>query len=106
MSFVQGTIVRINAIFTTEEEPHTPIEPTEVTATVSYPDPGSSSGAKITTTHLLSLGEVFNDPDIAGGYYCDIDTTPAAGTWVYSFESSGPSRGVGKSTFHVRRKAP
>jgi hypothetical protein len=96
MSYVQGTVVRVQADFS-DEVTKQPVFPAEITATIQMPDDTVS-------TRTLSGGDVFADPDVPGRYYSDIDTSAAYGTWWYQFESTGPDKVVAKKQITVRRR--
>jgi hypothetical protein len=96
MSYVQGTVVQVEANFS-DEETGQEVLPEEVTATVQLPD-GTIS------VRTLTGGGVYPDPLVPGRYFSDVDTTPAYGTWWYQFESTGPTKVVAKKQLTVRRR--
>lgn len=93
MSYVQGTIVRLQADFT-DNETHMPTDPTEVILTIRRPD-------GVVTQHTLSGGQVQDDPDRVGRFFYKLDTSPVAGTWSWQMESTGNEAVVGRKELTV-----
>lgn len=96
MSYVQGTVVRLEADFS---DPVTddPVQPPDVVVTVARP-----SGA--TTEHRLSAGEVEADPLQPGRYFYRLNTLPEYGTWKYQFEGTGVDAVVVRKEVSVSRR--
>lgn len=95
---MQGTVIRIHAVFTSERTGD-PVEPGEVVARIDKP------GVEQTVELKLSEDEVKDDPDVAGGYFADIDTTDGPpGTWIYQFESVGATKVTNRKALTIRSR--
>lgn len=81
MSYIQGTTVRLFADFT-HSQTGAPVTPDDVVLIVD--PPGDLEAFQKTS----GAAEVLPDPDRAGRYYYLLDTSPAAGTWLYQFEDA------------------
>jgi hypothetical protein len=96
MSYVQGTMIRLQADFI-DAQTDLPGTPGEVICSVQ--DPNGTI-----TTHALSAGQVQADSSVAGRYYYMLDSSPAAGTWFYQFASTGGSATVGRRVLTILSK--
>lgn len=104
MSYVQGSVVRVRGRFTNEKT-GTPEEPPEVICRIERPD-NDDPDAVVVEEYRLSESTVVNDPDVAGGYYHDMDTSPAYGTWHYQFQNEGATKVVERKKVTVRKAIP
>lgn len=96
MSYVQGTVVRVSALFT-DEETDEPYAPEEIVLTIK-------DGNGDYEERTLSDAAVLPDGDATGLYYSLVDTSPAFGTWEYQFASIDDNGVVGRKTMTVRKR--
>jgi hypothetical protein len=97
MSYVQGTVVRVSAVFT-DTNTGAPVDPPEVVLRVERP------GQEV-EQRTLGQGGVINDPTRTGGFYADLDTEDGPpGTWKYQFESSGATQVTARKALTVRSR--
>jgi hypothetical protein len=96
MSYVQGTMIRLQADFV-EVDTNLPGTPGEVVCSIEDP-------TGVVTKYMLSTGGVQADSSVLGRYYRMFDSSPAAGTWLYQFESTGGSATVGRNVLTIRSR--
>lgn len=99
MSYIQGTQVRLIADFT-DNETGDPTDPAEVILTVVPPLPA------VPFQRTLAAGQVQDDTEKVGRFYYILDTSLAAGTWSYQFESTGNEAVVGRKDLTVKARIP
>lgn len=97
MSFIQGTDVVLEAVFT-DGRTKARIQPTEVELRISRPD-------RSLEVRKLSLGTVqYGSVQMGGnGYFAVVDTSGWYGIWHYQFNSTGPSKTFEQKSFTVRK---
>jgi hypothetical protein len=95
MSYIQGTVVKLQADFV-DNETKLATEPAEVVLTIRDP-------AGTLTELRLSNDEIVDDP-VIGRFYYYLDTTPMTGTWQYQFESTGSEATVGRKEITVNAR--
>lgn len=98
MSYVQGTKVRVIGEF---KDPDTQVleDPAGVVVTIYPPDDSA--------TIIRQYGQGLEVGKIADGIYQTvIDTTSAAGEWVYTFEGEGDDAVVKTGRLRVRPRPP
>jgi hypothetical protein len=93
MSYVQGTVVRLQADFV-DSDTGTAVDPAEVILTIRPP-----TGEDETYS---TADDVVNDPDVVGRFFYLLDTSPAFGRWRYQFASTGDEAVVGRQQITVR----
>jgi hypothetical protein len=98
MSYVQGSVVRLQAEIT-DGQSGLLIDPPEVIVTIE-------DGNGVVTQHKLSD---VTDPVLReqqGIYYYMCDTSVAYGTWEYQFFAPGTAAGGDRKTLTIRKRIP
>lgn len=94
MSYVQGTVVKVNVSFTDPANANAALDPTDVVVQI-YP-PGKTAPS---STLMFSTGGVVKLA--VGEYRFSLDTSAAAGQWSYQATGTGPNAVVKNRTLRV-----